>query len=103
MALKTVKILKTIVTAAWKTVDVRYGECCAMMLLDEKVFDDLFASLQDSKSTWHLFTADHAEIWNLGADDRACWIITSGIPGLCQSPKKLTGYKIPATESGAPN
>ncbi len=31
------------------------------------------------------------------------WIITSGIPGLCQSPKTLTGYKIPATESGAPN
>lgn len=46
---------------------------------------------------------EYESSWNLGRDDDACWIITSGIPGLCQGPKELTGYSIPATESGAPN
>ena len=60
--------LKNVVIAAWKTVDVRYGDCYAMLLLDEAVFDDLFATLHDGKSTWHLFTADHAEIYHMGED-----------------------------------
>lgn len=47
-----------IMIAAWKSVDVRYGECYVLMLIDESVFDDMFASMQDGKSTWHLFTAD---------------------------------------------
>ena len=46
---------------------------------------------------------DYEGSWNLGQDENACWIITSGIPGLCESPKKITGYEIPATESGAPD
>ena len=46
---------------------------------------------------------DYEGSWNLGRDESACWIITSGIPGLCQGPEKLTGYEIPATESGVPN
>ena len=46
---------------------------------------------------------DYEGSWNLGRDENTCWIITSGIPGLCQSPEKLTGYEIPVTESGMPN
>lgn len=46
---------------------------------------------------------DYEDSWNLGQDENACWIITSGIPGLCQRPEKLKGYEIPATESGAPD
>ena len=45
---------------------------------------------------------DYEGSWNVGADDSACWIITSGVPGLCQGPEQLMGYKIPATETGAP-
>lgn len=46
---------------------------------------------------------DYEGSWNLGQDESACWIITSGVPGLCKSPEKLTGYPVPATESGKPN
>ena len=60
--------LKTIVIAAWKSVDVRYGECYALMVLDEAVFDDQFAMLRDGNSTWHIFTADHNEIYHMGGD-----------------------------------
>ena len=59
---------KSIMIAAWKSVDVSYGECYAMMLMDESIFDGLFSTLQDGKSTWHLFTADHAEIYHTGKD-----------------------------------
>ena len=58
----------SIMIAAWKSVDVSYGECYAMMLMDETIFDDLFSTLQDGKSTWHLFTADHAEIYHTGKE-----------------------------------
>ncbi len=54
--------------AAWKSVNVRYGECYAMTLMDESVFDDLFAVLQDGKSTWHLFASDRTEIFRTGRD-----------------------------------
>ena len=47
--------------AAWKSVDVRYGECYGMLLIDETIFEKLFAPMQDGKSTWHLFTADQTE------------------------------------------
>ena len=60
--------LKKVVIAAWKTVDVRYDECYAMMLMDEAVFDGLFATLRDGNSAWHLFTAGHAEICHTGGD-----------------------------------
>lgn len=57
-----------ILIAAWKSVDVKYGECYEMMLMDESVFDELFASHQDVKSTWHLFGADQTEIWYTSRD-----------------------------------
>ena len=60
--------LVPVVIAAWKTVDVRYGECCALMLMDESIFANLFSRLQDGNSTWHLFTADHTEIYHIGGD-----------------------------------
>ena len=41
--------------------------------------------------------------WNFGQDERCCWIITSGIHGLCAAPESLGPYPIPATESGAPD
>ncbi|MBQ8920152.1 MAG: hypothetical protein IJ056_08620, partial [Acidaminococcaceae bacterium] len=46
---------------------------------------------------------DYEGSWNVGRDEDACWIITSGVPGLCRGPEKLKGYEIPATESGVPN
>ena len=45
---------------------------------------------------------DYEGSWNVGADEDACWIITSGVPGLCGGPETLTGYKVPVTESGEP-
>ena len=59
---------KSIMIAAWKSVSVSYGECYAMMLMDESIFEGLFASLQDGKSSWYLFTEDQAEICHIGRD-----------------------------------
>ena len=59
---------KSIMIAAWKSVNVSYGECYAMMLMDESIFEGLFASLQDGKSSWYLFTEDQAEICHIGRD-----------------------------------
>ena len=58
----------SIMVASWKTVDVRYGECYAMMLMDESIFAGVFASLQDGKSTWHVFTEDLTEIYHSGGE-----------------------------------
>ena len=58
-----------IMIAAWKTVDVSYGECYAMMLMDESVFAGLLAVLEDVNSTWHLFAENRAEIYHTGHDE----------------------------------
>ena len=60
---------QSIMIAAWKSVDVSYGECYAMMLMDESIFDRLFAALQDGKSTWHLFAEDQTEIYHTGQEE----------------------------------
>ena len=57
-----------IMIAAWKSTDVRYGECYGLMLMDESVFEDLLSSMQDVKSTWRLFTADQTEIYHTGQE-----------------------------------
>lgn len=57
-----------IMMAAWKSVNVNYGECYVMMLVDETIFNDLFSALQDGKSVWRLFAEDQTEIWNSGSD-----------------------------------
>ena len=59
---------RNIMIGAWKNVNVSYGECYALMLMDETVFDGLFAVLRDGKSTWHLYTEDGSEIWHAGPD-----------------------------------
>ena len=59
---------KNIMIAAWKSVHVSYGECNAMMLMDESVFENLFASLRDGKSAWYLFTENQTEIYRTGGD-----------------------------------
>ena len=59
---------KNIMIAAWKSVNVSYGECYALMLMDESIFEGLFASLKDGKSSWVLFTEDQAEICHIGQD-----------------------------------
>ena len=64
------KTLQNIMIAAWKSVDVSYGECYAMMLMDGSIFDRLFSTLQDGKSTWHLFTENQTEIYHTG--EHAC-------------------------------
>jgi len=60
------KTPQTLMIAAWKSVDVSYGECYAMMLMDESVFADLFGPLQDGKSIWHLFTEEGTEFFHTG-------------------------------------
>ena len=60
------KTPQTIMIAAWKSVDVRYGDLYALMLMDDSIFARLFSTLQDGRSTWHLFTADHMEIYHSG-------------------------------------
>ena len=42
---------------------------------------------------------EYAGSWNAGSDDRSAWIITSGVPGLCNGPEELSGYEIPMVES----
>ena len=58
----------SIMIAAWKSVNVNYGECYVMMLMDESIFEGQFAALQDRQSSWHLFTADQTEIYHTGRD-----------------------------------
>lgn len=50
--------------AAWKSVDVSYGECYPVMLMDVSVFEKEFSSLQDGGSVWHIFTEDQTEIYH---------------------------------------
>lgn len=59
---------KSIMIAAWKSVNVSYGECYALMLMDESIFEDQLAALQDGQSRWHLFTADQTEIYHTGGE-----------------------------------
>ena len=59
---------QNIMIAAWKSVDVRYGECYGMLLIDETIFDDIFVPMQDGKSTWRLFTADQTEFYHTGQE-----------------------------------
>ena len=66
----------SIMMCAWKSVNVSYGECYAIMLMDESIFESQFATLQDGKSSWHLFAEDQMEIYHMGQDE-------------CQNPELL--------------
>ena len=57
---------QNIMIAAWQNVNISYGVCYALMLMDESIFEDMFADVQDGKSTWYLFTANRAEICHTG-------------------------------------
>ena len=65
-----------VMIAAWKSVDVRYEQCYALMLMDGSVFERLFSVLDDGKSIWHVFTEDGAEIYHMGQ-------------GACLNPERL--------------
>ena len=65
------KTLQNVMICTWQTVNVRYGECFVMLLMDESIFDRLFSSLQDGKSTWRLFTADQTEFYHSGPEPSA--------------------------------
>ena len=65
---RNAKTAGKIMIAAWKTVDPGYGECYAMMLMDESVFAGLFTALEDGNSTWHLFAEDRTEIYHTGQE-----------------------------------
>ena len=79
--------------AAWKTVDVSYGDLYALILMDDTIFEKQFSALQDENSTWHLFTAENAEIFHTGEDP-------------CADPGRLIGASNSGTvfrnESGEP-
>ena len=62
-------IPRSIMLAAWKTNDVKYGAGYGIMLMDEKVFDELFSSVKDEKSTWHLFSENKTEIYHTGEEN----------------------------------
>ena len=76
---------RNVMVSAWKSVDISYGECYTLMLVDESVFQDLFAVLQDGKSSWHLFSEDRTEIYHMGSE------------GSCRNPDLL----ISESNSGA--
>ena len=60
---------QNIMVASWKSVDVRYGSCYGLLLMDESIFEKIFSPMQDGKSTWHLFTADQTEICHSGQNE----------------------------------
>ena len=62
------KTRQSLMIAGWKSVNVSYGECYSMILMDESVFDDLFDALRDGNSSWYLFTEDRTEIYHTGQD-----------------------------------
>ena len=66
----------SLMIAAWKSVNMNYGECYPVMLMDESIFEDQFAALQDAQSSWHLFAADQTEIYHTGR-------------GACLNPERL--------------
>ncbi len=70
------KTPQNIMIAAWKSVDVLYGECYVMILMDGSIFEDLFAKMQDGKSTWYIFTEDQTAIYHTGQNE-------------CQNPDRL--------------
>ena len=57
---------QNVMIAAWKSVHVSYGECYALMLMDESVFQEQVDTLQDGKSTWRIFSAEWKEICHTG-------------------------------------
>ena len=57
---------ENIMIAAWQNVDVNYGLCYGLMLINDSLFTDLFSMLEDGKSTWYLFSADRTEIYHTG-------------------------------------
>ncbi|MGX8686788.1 MAG: PP2C family protein-serine/threonine phosphatase [bacterium] len=61
---------QSLMAASWKSVDVTYGECYAVMLMDVSVFEQQFASLEDRESIWHIFAEDMTEIYHTG--ENAC-------------------------------
>ena len=61
--------LSNYMIAAWKSVHVSYGECYALMLMAGSIFQEQVDTLRDGKSTWHLFSADQAEICHTGQEE----------------------------------
>ena len=58
------KTPSSVIIAAWKSVSVSYGECYALMLMDEGIFQDMFRLMNDENSAIHLFTADKSEFFS---------------------------------------
>ena len=67
-----------LMAAAWKSVDVSYGDCYALMLIDVADFEQQFAALKDQGSVWHIFAEDGSEIYHTGGE-------------ACTDPEKLIG------------
>ena len=49
------KTPQNIIIAAWKSVDVLYGECYVMILMDGSIFEGLFAKMQDGILSYSIF------------------------------------------------
>ena len=61
---------QNLMAATWKSVDVSYGECYAVVLLDVSVLAGQLTSLRDSESSWRIFAEDGREIYHTG--DAVC-------------------------------
>ena len=59
---------RSVIIATWKSVDVSYGACYAMLLIDASSFDGLFEPLQDGKSSWHIFAENQGEFYHMGQE-----------------------------------
>lgn len=66
---KNSKLPETIAIAAWRSVSVESGECYALMLMDEAVFEEMLTLLPDAASTVHVFSANGGEFFRMGNDD----------------------------------
>ena len=65
---ESAKMPQTVMIAAWKSVNVRYGDIYALMLMDDSIFERQFSTLQDGKSTWRLFSEGQTEIYHTGQE-----------------------------------
>ena len=52
------RVPKNIMIAAWRSVNVNYGDLFALMLMDESIFENLFSTIEDDESTWHLLISE---------------------------------------------
>jgi len=62
------KLPKSVMVVTWRSVSVKAGECYALMLMDESVFEEMLTLLPDAGSTVHVFSESGGEFFRMGND-----------------------------------